>query len=70
MSHLNIHAMCVSFDAFPFPRTDLKDSIEVNCEIYSVILPICTVATAAKAMCEYCSRGFGRHENIHFESLP
>jgi hypothetical protein len=38
-------------------------------EIYSVLLPVCTVATAVKVTCWYCGRVFGRNSNPRSQSF-
>jgi len=39
-----------------FHIADLTDSNQRSVHIYSLILPICTVATSLRAMCKFCSR--------------
>jgi hypothetical protein len=36
-----------------FPATDLIENMQRYYDIYSVLLPICTVALAVKAVCKY-----------------
>jgi hypothetical protein len=60
-------SMFISKGKFPvyflFPTADLIDNTQRYYEIYSVLLQICTVATAVKTMWKYCYRGFGCNLN-------
>jgi hypothetical protein len=46
-----------------FPAADLTENSQRYYEIHSVLLPICTVAKAVKAMCKNCSRISGYDSN-------
>jgi hypothetical protein len=42
------------FVCYLFPTADLIHSTQIYYDIYSAILPICTVAMNVKTMCRHC----------------
>lgn len=47
---------------------DLIGNIQSHYEIYSVLLPVCTMSTAVKAVFKYCDRTSGCDSNPHSHS--
>jgi hypothetical protein len=57
-------------DSCEFPLSDRgpdKKSIK-TCGIYTLLLPICTLALGVRTMCRYCGSSFGRYWKLHPKS--
>ena len=59
-----MHMTSVFLCAFCLLTVAVTDNTD-KCKIFSVKLPICTVATAVKAMCQYCCTVTVCHSNTH-----
>jgi len=51
---------------FLTPIADLSENTQTYYKICSLLLPICTIATAVKAVCRYCCRVSGCDSHPHF----
>jgi hypothetical protein len=52
-----------------FPISDITENIQRCDEMHSVLLPICTAATAVRAMCKCCDRVLGSDSTPLSESF-